>query len=156
VLYLIPPALHRGALRAGHRLRLVWWRLRRPSLSGCRVLAFDPAGRILLVRHSYGSGAWMLPGGGLRRGEDPVAAAARECLEETGCTLLAPRLALVIDEALAGAVNRVHLVAGEITGSPRADRREIEEAALFAPDALPRPLSGQLGRELDAWIAASR
>ena len=34
--------------------------------------------RVLLVRHSYGNSGWMLPGGRPNRGEDPVAAGARE------------------------------------------------------------------------------
>jgi 8-oxo-dGTP pyrophosphatase MutT (NUDIX family) len=41
-------------------------------------------GRILLVRHSYGSGQWMMPGGLVRRGEAFAAAAAREVHEELG------------------------------------------------------------------------
>lgn len=151
--YLIPRRLHRLALRTGHAARLVWWRWRKPVLDGCRVLAFDSAGRILLVRHTYGSGRWMLPGGGLVRGEDPVAAARRECLEETGCALAEPRLLTVISEPLAGATNRVHLVNGRIAGEPSADGREIAEAALFAVDALPSPRSIQLERELARWIA---
>lgn len=156
MLYLIPAPIHRTGLRAAHRLRLTWWHLRRPLLLGCRVLAFDAEGRVLLVRHSYGSGSWMLPGGGLSRGEDPLAAAQRECLEETGCTLTVPRLIAVIDEPLSGAINRVHLVAGSIAQPPRADLREIAEAALFPPATLPDGLSGQLQRELAGWIEAVR
>lgn len=153
MLYLIPRPLHRLALRTGHAARLVWWRWRKPVLDGCRVLAFDPQGRILLVRHTYGSGRWMLPGGGLARGEDPLAAAWRECLEETSCALAEPRLLAVISEPLVGATNRVHLVNGRIAGEPLADGREIAEAALFAMDALPSPLSIQLQRELARWVA---
>lgn len=156
MLYLIPAPIHRTALRTVHRLRLTWWRLRRPLLLGCRVLACDAAGRVLLVRHSYGSGGWMLPGGGLARGEDPLQAAQRECLEETRCTLHAPRLIAVIDEPLSGAVNRVHLVSGSIAQAPCADLREIAEAALFSLDTLPDRLSGHLARELASWIEAAR
>ena len=39
---------------------------------------------ILLVRHSYGDRRWMLPGGRMRRGEDPVATARREMRQELG------------------------------------------------------------------------
>ena len=95
---LVPAPLHRAALRKAHALRKVWWRLRQPLLLGCRVLAFDSEGRVLLIRHSYGSGRWMLPGGGIARGEDPLAAATRELAEETGCALDAPRLFAVVDE----------------------------------------------------------
>lgn len=42
---------------------------------------------VLLVRHTYGPGTWELPGGGLRRGEEPVAAARREMSEELGLAI---------------------------------------------------------------------
>ncbi len=44
-------------------------------------------GEIVLVRqyrHAIGRSAWELPAGSLKPGEDPRAAAARECHEETG------------------------------------------------------------------------
>jgi 8-oxo-dGTP pyrophosphatase MutT (NUDIX family) len=40
--------------------------------------------QVLLVRHTYGSRLWDLPGGGRRRGERPVDAARREMHEELG------------------------------------------------------------------------
>ena len=75
MLHLIPAPAHRTVLRIAHGLRLRWWRMRKPRLAGCRVLALDREDRVLLVRHSYGSGKWMPPGGGLTRGEDALAAA---------------------------------------------------------------------------------
>lgn len=153
MLRLIPAPLHRLALRCAHRARLAWWRLRKPRLDGCRVLAFDHRDRLLLVRHAYGSGRWMLPGGGLGRGEDALAGAVRELREEAGCGLAGPRLLEVIEEPLSGATNRVHLVAGRITGAPRADGREIAELACFAGDALPEDLSPALARGIERWIA---
>jgi 8-oxo-dGTP pyrophosphatase MutT (NUDIX family) len=43
--------------------------------------------RVLLVRHTYGSRRWDLPGGGRHRGEPPAAAARREMREELGLEL---------------------------------------------------------------------
>jgi 8-oxo-dGTP pyrophosphatase MutT (NUDIX family) len=40
--------------------------------------------RILLVRHTYGSRDWDLPGGAMKRDEEPLVAARREMLEELG------------------------------------------------------------------------
>jgi 8-oxo-dGTP pyrophosphatase MutT (NUDIX family) len=153
MLHLIPAPVHRGALRVAHRIRLVWWRVRKPNLAGCRVLAFDDQDRVLLVRHVYGSGRWMLPGGGLGRGEQPLAAACREFAEETGCTLTAARLLEVLEEPLSGAVNRVHVVTGRFEGTPCADGREIAELACFAAAELPANLSPALARRIDGWIA---
>ena len=44
-------------------------------------------GRLLLVRER-GAKHWSLPGGGVKKGEDPVAAAVRELDEETKLTAL--------------------------------------------------------------------
>lgn len=38
---------------------------------------------VLLIRTSFGSQKWSLPGGGVHKGEESVLAAARELLEET-------------------------------------------------------------------------
>ncbi len=156
MLHLIPAPLHRAGLRLAHALRRRWWRLAKVQLNGCRVLAFDEQGRVMLIRHSYGSGNWMLPGGGIGRGEDPLAAALRELREEAGCGLVDARVMTVVDEPLYGTVNRVHVVTGTIQGTPRGDGREVIELAFFAPDALPKRLSPALEARMGEWLAAAR
>ncbi|AZI35826.1 hypothetical protein NT2_10_00440 [Caenibius tardaugens NBRC 16725] len=135
--HLIPAPLHRAALRLAHGLRKRWWRMARPDLVGCCMIGLDDRGRVLLVRHSYGTGLWALPGGAMRRGEDPAHAAAREWGEEIGCALADLRAVAVLDHTLHGAHNTVYLFAGRIAGEPVADGREIAEIGLFPPDALP-------------------
>ena len=152
MLRLIPAPLHRLGLRAAHAVRKRWWRLARVRLQGSRVLAFDARGRVLLIRHSYGSGNWMLPGGGIARGEQPMAAALRELAEEVGLTLSDPRCFAAVDEPLYGTTNRVHLFTGRAEGVLAIDGREIIEAAYFAPDSLPADLSPALARGLPGWL----
>lgn len=156
MLHLIPKPVHRLAYRLAHALRRVWWAVRRPRISGCRVLAFDGGGRVLLIRHSYGSGNWMAPGGGLKRGENPLLAGPRELDEETGCKLDGVWQVALVEEPLKGATNVVHVLAGDAIGSPVPDGREVIEAAFFAPDALPSPMSDLLRRDLPAWLRAAK
>ena len=137
MLHLIPAPLHRAGLRLAHALRKRWWRLARPRLTGCCMIGLDGEGRVLLVRHSYGLRLWALPGGALRRGEDPARAAQREWREEIGCPLAAMRPVAVLEHDLHGARGTVHLFAGLVAGEARTDGREIAAIGFFARDALP-------------------
>jgi len=156
MLHLIPAPVHRTALRLAHALRKRWWRVRAPSLRGCRVLALDRTNRVLLVRHSYGSGAWMPPGGGVGAREAPLAAALRELAEETGCRLDRPVEVGLAAERLHGAGNLVHVIAGRTASTPRIDGREIVEVAFFALDALPGHMPAGLGEDIARWVAIYR
>lgn len=155
MLHLIPAPLHRHGLRLAHALRKRWWRIRRPRVHGCRVLALDEHGRVLLIRHSYGSGKWMAPGGGLSRDESPLAGAVRELREETGCTLQNLVEVELAEEPLHGAVNAVYIVAGQTRDAPCADGREVLEAAFFAVDALPEHMPPLLREQLPEWVRAA-
>jgi len=155
MLYLIPAPAHRVVLRLAHGVRRRWWFVLRPRLTGCRVLAFDSEGRVLLVRHSYGSGKWMPPGGGLQRGEDPLAAAQRELLEEVGCTLQWAAHIELAEELLNGAGNSVHVIVGDTLDPAVADGREIIEARFFASHELPDPMPRMFCERLPEWITAA-
>jgi len=155
MLHLIPPPLHRAGLRLAHGIRRRWWRLRSPRLAGCRVIALDLEGRVLLIRHSYGSDKWMPPGGGIGRGEDPLTAAIRELREETACRLENARTLALSHEDLHGAANRVHIVCGLTRDQPVADGREIIEAAFFALGDLPHALPNRLRAQLPEWVTAA-
>ncbi|MET0137344.1 MAG: NUDIX domain-containing protein [Novosphingobium sp.] len=155
MLHLIPPSIHRQALRVAHELRKYWWRYARPNVIGCRVLAFDDQDRLLLIRHSYGRRGWMPPGGGIRMREDPLAGACREFAEEVGCVLHAPFIIETVEESLQGARSVVHIVAGGVCGPPVPDGREIVAADFFAANDLPRNLPVLMQTRLPEWIRAA-
>lgn len=152
VLGYAPAPLHRLALRIAHRIRRHWWRIRKPTIRGCRVLGIDPQGRVLLVRHSYGSPNWMPPGGGVKPAEDPLIAATREFGEEIGIPLIAPRLIAATHDDLHGAGNVSYIVMGTCSGSPAPDGREIVEARFFTPGDWPSPMSEGLKGSMMAWL----
>jgi 8-oxo-dGTP pyrophosphatase MutT (NUDIX family) len=58
-------------------------RVLRGKTLGVRMAVFDEKNQVLLVRHTYSPG-WILPGGGVERGETLRVAAMRELVEEGG------------------------------------------------------------------------
>jgi 8-oxo-dGTP pyrophosphatase MutT (NUDIX family) len=77
-----PAALERKLVtRLRLKLARPYFRWSRGMTLGARVMVIDGDSRILLVRHTYQPG-WILPGGGVERGESALAAARREVEEE--------------------------------------------------------------------------
>ena len=140
--HLIPAPLHRLALRIAHRLRSRWWALTRNSGRAVTLVGLDGEGRVLLVRHSYGSGRWSLPGGGLGVREDPEAGLRREIREELRCELEQVALAFETLDVISGGEQRGYIFVARIAGQPRADGREILECAWFDAADLPPDTMG--------------
>lgn len=131
------------AMRMANRLRFAWWRLRKPHVYGAKVIVLNADGDVLLIRHSYiRSHQWMLPGGGIGRGETPAVAAAREVAEEVGLSVGTLEQHGEFLDTSTGAQNHIHIfVARGVTGAPRIDGIEIIAADWFALDALPDTLA---------------
>jgi 8-oxo-dGTP diphosphatase len=139
----------RTALRFGFQLARLWWGLTHPSHEGTAV-AIYVGSALLLVRPSYRVG-WHLPGGGIKRGETPEAAARRELAEEIG--LVAPVLipAGVACGMWDGRRDRVHFFELRLNEAPELhlDNREIVATRLIRPSELTRlPLTGPLAAYL--------
>ena len=139
----------RIALRVGFQLARLWWGLTHPSHEGAAV-AIYVGSALLLVRQSY-RGGWHLPGGGIKHGETPEAAARRELAEEIG--LVAPALirAGIGYGMWEGRRDRVHFFELRLKEAPelQLDNREIVAARLAGPSELTRlPLTGPLAAYL--------
>lgn len=132
-----------------YRLRRLAWRLLRPRTRGVKVMLFDEAGKLLLVRHTYGDTAlFLLPGGGVRPFEKPEKAAAREIREELGCGVEALSLVSVHASTHEGKRDTVFLFSARPVGAVRIDGVEIAEAGFFALNALPATASPATLRRL--------
>jgi len=136
---------HRGLLRLYQRLpRMVrrWAvRLVAPSFTvGAICLIERPDGHVLLVRQAYRNG-WGVPGGLLKRREDPGVGARREVFEEVGIAVEligAPAVVIDPDPQRVDLVYRARPLSLSEVGEARPNSPEIVEVGWFAPDALPQ------------------
>jgi 8-oxo-dGTP pyrophosphatase MutT (NUDIX family) len=129
-------AVWRLVLRLGFRLARVWWHLRRPRHEGALV-AIYVGQALLLVKSSYRT-EWGLPGGSIRPGEPPDAAAQREMDEEIGFSS-GPLLPVgSVCGTWDGRRDRVHFFELRLDCMPelRLDNREIIAAHLASPEEL--------------------
>ncbi|MGF6298080.1 NUDIX domain-containing protein [Paraburkholderia sp. WC7.3d] len=126
----------RMVVRLGFRLARTWWYLRRPHHEGALVAIY--VGRALLLVESSYRAEWNFPGGSVRPGETPEAAAQREMGEEIGLPsypLLPAGSACGIWD---GRRDRVHFFELHLDSLPelRLDNREIIAAQLASRDEL--------------------
>jgi 8-oxo-dGTP pyrophosphatase MutT (NUDIX family) len=127
----------RLALWCAYRILLVGWFIARPQHHGA-VIAVWFDGRILMIRHSYRSRlSW--PGGGVKNGEDPAAAAIRELREEMGFAARREDLLFVgeILERWEYRYDRVSIFELNLTAPPALalDGREVIGAVFMNPKA---------------------
>lgn len=96
--------------------------------------------KVLLVRRSINPrrGLWTLPAGYVDAGEDPVLAARRECLEETGLQVEITELLTVLygQEHPRGA-HIILFYLGEIMSGELQAGDDVDRAEFFSRDNLP-------------------
>jgi ADP-ribose pyrophosphatase YjhB (NUDIX family) len=145
--FVLPPFCYRLAYAA---LRL-YWLVFRPDVRGVRCV-IEHEGRVLLIRHTYGERRWYFPGGAVKRGEEPAAAARREAEEEVGIRL--PRLIRLgeftsTDKHMH---DHVHCFCGAAPSAEvRVHRGEVREARWFAWGELPEDLSADAVRVIECY-----
>jgi 8-oxo-dGTP pyrophosphatase MutT (NUDIX family) len=137
----LPVPLRRAGYRAAHAALRLYWRVARPHTRGVKCVVRE-GDAVLFVRHAYGDRrCWELPGGGIKRGEDPRDAAAREAREELGIDLSEWRPLGSVEARGHGKRTTVICFEGRPAGrTVTIDRGEIEEARWFEPSELPQRL----------------
>jgi 8-oxo-dGTP pyrophosphatase MutT (NUDIX family) len=140
--------VRRLGYRFAYRALQVVWFVTRPSQNGVKCL-LRHGGEILLVRHTYGARDWDLPGGMVKRGEDPEQTARREMYEELG--VRPPRWAHLgsVSTSIEHRQDTIHLFGAElVTSAVEIDRGELDVAQWFSLGELPpmRPLGAQILR----------
>lgn len=147
----LPAPLHRALLPLAHLIRHRWRQWRKVPIAGVSVIVTNLAGDVLLLKHSYGPAVWSLPGGGLGRGEEPLAAARREVREELGVELARIDFVGTLEEVLSGSPHTAHIFTGVCDRQPRPDLREVTEARFFPSHSLPEPLGETTRARIAVW-----
>ena len=134
----IRTTLLRAAYRVGYRGLHAYWRIANPRNDGVKCV-LTRGGEVLLVRHTYGPRErWELPGGGIKRNENPADAARREAREELGLDLTDWRPLGDLFEEVDGKHDHLWCFTTEIGDREiTRDEAEIADVRWFSRDALP-------------------
>ena len=93
----------------------------------------DDDDRVLLFHHTYRNyNAWGIPGGWLKRGENPVSALCREVAEESGFAVEI-RQPLFVDSAPAMGTLEIMYLA-RLIGGDFLPSAEVDDCRWFSPD----------------------
>ncbi|WP_210528837.1 NUDIX domain-containing protein [Rubellimicrobium arenae] len=133
--------LIRAAVSSFQASRRALWFVTRPLSFGVHAIPLTERGDLILVRLTYAKG-WRLPGGGLKRGEDPQEAVLRELREEIGLTghAAVERVGEFHHRPdHRRGIAQLYLIRG-VTYAPPAWSLEVEEVRAFAPADLPPDL----------------
>jgi 8-oxo-dGTP pyrophosphatase MutT (NUDIX family) len=117
---------------------------------GAGVVAIDDQERVCLVRqhrHAIGEALWELPAGKLDPGEDPLAAAKRELVEETGvqASEWLPLGRMISSPGVFSEIVYLYLARGlTLTETSRDEHEFIEVQWMPVREALVRAAAGDI------------
>jgi 8-oxo-dGTP diphosphatase len=136
-----------------------WWKIRRPTTFGVKVLLIhpdDPA-QCLIVRHSYSDSArWGMPGGAYRPGrETPEQAGVREVCEELALTIAeVPTVLDIVSTTLEGKRDTLTIVQAKPVSASFVRSPEIAEARWVPADVAAMPTGQPVSRWLERALSA--
>jgi 8-oxo-dGTP pyrophosphatase MutT (NUDIX family) len=136
--------LRRIGYRVAYALLRTWWWAARPHVTGVKCVLRDAAGRVLLVRHTYGPPLWDLPGGIHRRSEQPHETARREMAEELGLDRAGWSPLGIVRGRIMHRRDTIHVFGLQLAAERpalTADPVELAQTRWCEPADLPRPLA---------------
>jgi ADP-ribose pyrophosphatase YjhB (NUDIX family) len=142
------PQIYFDVIRPFQKL---YWYLFRPYRPGVKTLVFYE-GKLLLVRIGYLHKKWVLPGGGIDRGEEPSDAARREVREESGVDIV--NLTYIGQEEFTQEYKRVtvfYFTSEAASADLIIDGQEIVDAGWFPLDALPADIAPRVPRQITLY-----
>jgi 8-oxo-dGTP pyrophosphatase MutT (NUDIX family) len=138
-------------LKTAYPLLKVYWFLLRPRTVGVRCLITN-GNTILLIRHSYGSKRWSVPGGGVKSQESLAATAKREVFEEVGIEVSSIKNVGHIFHNAEYKKDTVWIFHTEVSSPEcKIDNVEIVNAQWFPMDDLPKNSSQLLQQFLSLY-----
>ncbi len=146
-------------LRVAGKCLRTWWKIRKPTTFGVKVLLIhphDPA-QCLIVRHSYSDSAWWgMPGGAYRPGrETPQQAGVREVSEELALTITeAPTVLETVNTTLEGKRDTLTIVQATPVSASFERSPEIAEARWVGADMAAMPEGEPVSRWLEMALSA--
>jgi ADP-ribose pyrophosphatase YjhB (NUDIX family) len=144
-----PPEMRNWRARLITRVVHSWFAIARGMTLGVRAAAYDEAGRVFLVRHTYVPG-WHMPGGGVERGETLNDALIKELREEGNLAITGqPELFAMYFNSRTSPRDHVAFYRCTVSQTaPKLPDREIVESGFFALDALPEGVTAATTRRL--------
>jgi 8-oxo-dGTP pyrophosphatase MutT (NUDIX family) len=144
----LPVRVRRWCYRLAYLVLRIYWFLVRPQASGVKCV-LRRGDRVLLVRHTYGRPEWEVPGGKIKRREQPELAAAREMHEELGIRIDHWTAVGRVTGRADYRRDTLHCFQTEFDGRELSlDGGEIAAAGWFTRSALPPDLGGYVSRIL--------
>jgi 8-oxo-dGTP pyrophosphatase MutT (NUDIX family) len=132
--------------------RLVW-RLLKVRTRGVKIMLFNSAGELALIRNSYGrTDLFVLPGGGVGPFEDPSAAARRELKEELGIEVTELSLRSTHSNVAEGKRDQIFLFEATTRVAATANSYEILEVRSSSPESLPDKSSPATRRRVNEFL----
>lgn len=148
----LPKKLFSTAIfKCTHPLLRAYWKIFKPKTNGVKVAIRNADGQLLLIRNTYGSKTWNLPGGGFKpRKQAPEEAATREVYEELQISINNTREVFIYESSVEAKKDRI--VCLEVyTDTPPNLSAEVQEAQFFNITSLPGNASTAVVKYAD-WV----